>query len=136
VARTRDLAARLRVKPASATGALRALERQGLINYQPYEPVTLTKAGRRAAKSLATRHHALARFFTDVLEIKGKEATDVACRMEHFVPDRIIQRFVKFVEFTERCPRCRTRWTSENRFECSGTDACGHCENCSHRTRG
>ena len=41
VARSRDIAKRLRVNRSSVTGALQALAKKGLVNYEPYEAVTL-----------------------------------------------------------------------------------------------
>ena len=40
-ARVRDIARALGVANSTATAALQALSKKGLINYEPYEPVTL-----------------------------------------------------------------------------------------------
>ena len=42
VARGKDIASRLKVSGASVTEALRALSKKGLINYAPYEVITMT----------------------------------------------------------------------------------------------
>ena len=42
VARVKDIAKKIQVKNSSVTGALRPLADKGLINYTPYDVVTLT----------------------------------------------------------------------------------------------
>jgi DtxR family Mn-dependent transcriptional regulator len=67
VARGKDISARLSVSGASVTEALRALSRKGLINYAPYEVITLTEDGRVVAEDVIHRHNSLKKFFIDVL---------------------------------------------------------------------
>ena len=43
VARGKDISSRLEVSGASVTEALRALAKKGLINYAPYEVITMTR---------------------------------------------------------------------------------------------
>ena len=44
-ARVKDIAADLGVRYPSVTSALKALEKKGLINYEPYGIITLTSEG-------------------------------------------------------------------------------------------
>ena len=44
-ARAKDISARLSVSNSSVTGALRTLADRGLINYAPYDLITLTPLG-------------------------------------------------------------------------------------------
>lgn len=55
VARSKDIASRLNVKRASVTGALRALKDRGLVNYEPYGFVTLTREGSEIARRVRDR---------------------------------------------------------------------------------
>jgi DtxR family Mn-dependent transcriptional regulator len=64
-ARSRDIAKSLGVSKASVTGALRALKKKRLINYKPYDYVTLTKAGKVAAVKVARKHEILKSFFAE-----------------------------------------------------------------------
>ena len=50
VARSKDIATRLHVSRASVTEALRALAKKELINYAPYEAITMTEYGRTVQK--------------------------------------------------------------------------------------
>ena len=105
VARGKDISARLDVTGASVTEALRALSKKGLINYAPYEVITMTSEGREAAEDVIRRHNALKQFFTDVLAIDEPIAEQGACRIEHAAPQKIINRMIDFIHFLEICPR-------------------------------
>jgi DtxR family Mn-dependent transcriptional regulator len=105
VARGKDISKRLAVSGASVTEALRALSKKGLINYAPYEVITMTKEGQCVAEDVIRRHNALKQFFTDVLAIEETLAEQGACRIEHTAPQKIINRMVEFIKFLEVCPR-------------------------------
>ena len=49
VARARDIAEGLKVSRSSVTGALQSLAEKGLVNYEPYEVITLTRKGKKIA---------------------------------------------------------------------------------------
>ena len=108
--RPKRIAESMRVRAASVTGALKALAEKGLINYTPYASVTLTDDGREIAGKIAVKHEALLHFFTQVLGIDSAEAEEFACTMEHTIPDHILQRFVRFAEYTEMCPNFNASW--------------------------
>ena len=105
VARGKDITARLNVSGASVTEALRSLSKKGLINYAPYEVITLTDAGRTTAEDVVRRHNALKKFFVEVLAIDDDTAEQGACKIEHTAPTEIIARMVDFIRFLEVCPR-------------------------------
>jgi len=105
VARGKDISARLSVSGASVTEALRALSKRGLINYAPYEVITLTAEGRDIALDVIRRHNSLKQFFTDVLALDLPLAEEGACKIEHTAPPEIIARMVDFIRFLEVCPR-------------------------------
>ncbi len=109
-ARPKDIAERMNVRAASVTGALKALAEKGLVNYAPYASATLTEKGRDVASKIAVKHEALLHFFTQVLGIEASEAEEFACSMEHNIPDHILERFVRFAEYTEQCARFDASW--------------------------
>lgn len=112
VARGKDISARLDVSGASVTEALRALSKKGLINYAPYEVITMTPEGCHVAKDVISRHNALKKFFIDVLAIDEELAEQGACKIEHTAPREIIHRMVEFTRFLEKCPRGGKELTS------------------------
>ena len=100
-ARSKDIAACLNVSGASITEAKRSLSKKGLINYNPYKAITLTKKGRKIAEDVVRRHNALKQFFTDVLGIDDQIAEQGACRVEHAAPQEIIDQMINFINFLE-----------------------------------
>ena len=105
VARSKDIALRLGVSRASVTEALRALSQKELINYAPYEAITMTDKGKKAAEDVIFRHNALKRFFIEVLSVDSVTAEEGACRIEHTAPPEIISRMINFIHFLHVCPR-------------------------------
>jgi len=109
-ARAKDIAQRLKVNNSSVTGALRALSEKGLINYAPYDVITLTFEGKQLAEEIVRKHEALKDFFTTILHISEEEAEKAACGMEHTVSPNILDRLMRFTEFLEICPRGGVSW--------------------------
>jgi DtxR family Mn-dependent transcriptional regulator len=105
VARGKDICLRLKVSGASVTEALRALSKKGLINYAPYEVITMTKQGRLIAEDVIRRHNALKKFFIEVLAVDDATAEIGACRFEHTAPAEIIEQMANFSKFLDVCPR-------------------------------
>ncbi|CAG37695.1 metal-dependent transcriptional regulator [Desulfotalea psychrophila] len=105
VARSKEIAAAMKVSRASVTEALRALSKRGLINYAPYEAITLTEKGKIVAEDVIFRHQSLKRFFVEVLAIEEGISEEAACRIEHAAPPEVIEKMVNFIEFMQVCPR-------------------------------
>ena len=99
VARSKDIAKLLGVSRSSVTGALQVLKKNGLVNYQPYEHITLTKSGRAAAAEIARRHSILKSFFINVLGVETDVAQQAACKAEHALGPGIIAKLLCFIEF-------------------------------------
>lgn len=128
--RTRDIARRLHVSSSSVTGALHALAERRLINYEPYELISLTPEGESAAQKVMERHKALSDFFVQVLDVDEAEAEGAACKMEHCVSGSILHRLAKFAHFVKVCPRLQTRWFKGVGYFCEEADGKGDCERC------
>lgn len=99
VARSKDIASLLNVSRASVTGALRVLKKKGLVNYKPYDYVSLTDAGRQAAEEVTRKHNILKSFFVNVLGIEVDVAQQAACKAEHILGPEVIARLLCFIEF-------------------------------------
>ncbi len=130
VARSKEIAARLNVSRASVTEALRALSRKGLINYAPYEAITLTDEGRAIAEDVIFRHEALKAFFIKVLSIDDQLAEEGACRIEHTAPPEIIARMISFTEFMQVCPRGGEEMLKGFAEFCTQGQRKSHCNAC------
>ncbi len=99
VARAKDIAANLGIKPGSVTGGLKALDKKGLINYQPYAYITLTDAGKEIAEEITNRHRILNQFLHEILQVDAKTADATACRIEHVIDKVTLQRIGCLVKF-------------------------------------
>jgi len=129
VARARDIAERLKVNRSSVTGALQALAKKGLVDYEPYEVITLTRHGEAVAIEIVRRHEILQGFLEKVLSIDAAEADKAACRLEHAISTPILERLTEFLEFIETCPRGGNEWIAGFGFRCKPGDAeaCRQC---------
>ena len=127
VARVKDISKRLKVNMSSVTGALHALTDKKLINYSPYEVITLTGKGKKIAQDVIRKHEALRQFFVKVLSVDTKLADETACKMEHAVSSEIIERFIKFVDFAEECPLGGAVWIKELGYRCAAYQYTGRC---------
>ncbi len=132
-AKVRDLTRRLEVKSASVTGAMKLLSERGLVNYAPYEVITLTPVGKRIAKDIIRRHEALSSFFTDVLDIDEAEAELSACDMEHAMSPQILERLIEYLKFVKTCPAVDSRWIEGKGFYCASAKSDKECSQCNDK---
>ena len=138
-ARVSDISTTLGVAKSAVTAAVQSLSSKGLVSYQPYEPVTLTKEGERRAEEIVLRHRIILDFLQDVLAIEPKEAESIACEMEHAINNPALEKFVCFLAFIgTRAGKGRT-WLKEFRsFTKSGSQG-RTCKECIreylHKTR-
>jgi len=109
-ARAKDIAERVGVNSSSVTGALHALSERGLVNYAPYDVITLTAKGEKIARDVVRRHDVLRDFFIRVLSVGEEQAEDAACRMEHAISPAVMERIVRFVEHVDRLPDAQADW--------------------------
>ncbi len=129
-ARAKDIGKRMKVGRSSVTGALHALAERELINYAPYDIITLTDRGKELAEDVVRRHEVLRDFFVKVLAVEEKDADEAACKMEHAISEAILERFVEFVEFVEKCPRGGAKWIKGFSYYCDHGAQADNCEKC------
>ena len=126
-ARAKDIADWMQVNKSSVTGALRSLSDKGLVNYAPYDIITLTGRGKKLAVEIVRRHEALKDFFIKILLIDKTEAEQAACKVEHEISKNIVDRLISFVEFIEICPRGGKEWLKGFRRHCEKGDTSTRC---------
>lgn len=129
-ARAKDISRLLKVTSSSVTGALHSLADKGLINYSPYDVITLTDEGHSLAEDVVRRHEALRDFFVKVLLVEPAEADDAACKMEHVIPSNILERFIQFIDFVDVCPRGGAEWVKGFGYKCKHGEQLDECERC------
>jgi len=97
--RVSDIARKMDVTRPSVVGMIKHLTEHELVNQAPYGAVMLTYKGRKIAKRTIHRHRVLRRFLEEVLGLDAEIAEEDACRMEHSLSDKTIERFVALEEF-------------------------------------
>lgn len=100
-AKVTDISNILNVKKASVTGALINLKNKGLINYEPYSSITLTKSGEKHAAEIIERHTVMSEFLENILSLTKEEAVENACKMEHIMSRTMFERMMKFSVFIQ-----------------------------------
>jgi DtxR family Mn-dependent transcriptional regulator len=126
---TNDVAQAMGVKAASATRALKELASRELVDRKPYGAIELTENGRQLAKQVLRKHRALTRFFSTLLGVEAARVEEMACHLEHVMPDDILERVITFADYVGNCPRGRVRWTDGevSEDEAAAEDSCRRC---------
>lgn len=91
-AATTAIAERLRIAPASVSGMIRRLGRQGLVAVERYRGARLTAKGRRVALQMIRRHRILESFLVTRLGYGWDGVHDEAERLEHAASPELIER--------------------------------------------
>jgi len=135
VARVKDIAEQRGVLRGSVTGALRTLSEKGLINYEPYSFITLTRKGATIAKEINRRHRVIKNFLIHVLQLDEITAEDNACRMEHAMDRPAVDRLVDFIKYIDTCPRTDAEWLMGfTRHRKKSTSEKPDCKDCMTRS--
>jgi len=110
VIRVKDIAKRMDVKMPTVSSMLKTLNSRGLVHYEKYEYVELTKDGAGVGKEMRRRHEALLKFLTEILKIDFDTADGEACKMEHALSSATLDSLTDFMEFIQTCPRAGDSW--------------------------
>jgi DtxR family Mn-dependent transcriptional regulator len=86
---TSDLAERMGVSPASASGMARKLADLGLVEHEPYRGVRLTPAGKRVALEVLRHHRLLELFLAEALGMPWDRVHAEAEVLEHVLSDEL-----------------------------------------------
>ena len=103
-AHTGALAERLGLSPGTVTTLVKRLADRGLVDHRPYQGVTFTEAGRRAAIDAIRRHRIVERFLADMLGYAWNEADELAVAFEHELPDEVTRRLYVALHRPATCP--------------------------------
>ncbi len=101
---TNQLAALLNTKASSVTDMLKKLAEKELINYIPYQGVTLTASGEKIAVNIIRKHRLWEFFLVEKLSFKWDEVHEMAEEMEHISSNELIDRLDKFMGYPKYDP--------------------------------
>lgn len=101
---TNAIAAEVNTKAASVTDMLKKLAAQKLIDYTPYQGVTLTKTGRQTAAAIVRKHRLWEVFLVEKLGFGWDQVHDIAEQLEHIGSTELTERLDKFLGFPKNDP--------------------------------
>lgn len=102
--KTKDMAEKMNVSPASVTEMMQRLAEMGYVNYERYKGVTLTESGNKIGAKIKRKHRLMERFLVDVIGLKKEESHEEACRMEHNLSDESERRICQMMNNPKTCP--------------------------------
>jgi len=112
-ARPVDISQRLEVTPSTVTSMIQRLDKLGFLVYEKYRGIVLTPKGDELGKGIERRHRVVSRLL-EILGLGGDIVYEDAEGIEHHVHPATVDRIEKLVEFFDRNPPPRERWTSRH----------------------
>jgi DtxR family Mn-dependent transcriptional regulator len=122
VVRVKDIAKKMNVKMPTVSSMLKTLNDRGLVNYEKYEYVEMTRNGAKVGKEMRRRHGVLQKFLMEILKIDIQVANEEACKMEHALSPETLDSLTDFMAFIQACPRTGESWL--NFFDEYRRDGC------------
>ncbi len=101
IVRVKNIASRIGVKMPTVTSMLKSLSQKGFVEYEKHEYLELTARGEEIGKEINRRHQALLAFLINILGIDPVVANQEACRIEHGMSPKTLDRLKLFIEFIE-----------------------------------
>jgi DtxR family Mn-dependent transcriptional regulator len=101
---TSGLASSLGVAPASVSGMLKKLAKDGYVEQIARGEVKLTHSGLEVAVRVLRRHRLAERLLTDVLGMPWDEVHAEACMLEHAISDRVERELLRLLNDPKTCP--------------------------------
>lgn len=128
VARSRDLAHALGVKPGTVSGVLKKLTELNLVDHERYGVVSLTPAGVSVAECLLRRYDTIRDVLVEVFGVDPDTASEDACMMEHAVSPSTVKKMSAVlgrVRAGEPAgPNCAGAGDESGCAECEAAGAC------------
>lgn len=95
--RVTDVASKMNCTKPSVNKALYNLRDEGMVNYESYGIIELTKEGENLAKKILEAYDIVYLFLKDVLNLKEIEAKQEAERLKLSLTDNTINQLAKYV---------------------------------------
>jgi DtxR family Mn-dependent transcriptional regulator len=101
---TGEVAAYMSVSAGSSTTMIKKLAEMGLAYHEPYQGIRLSPSGERLAKRLIRAHRLLEVFLVKTLDLTWAEVHELACKLEHYVTDDLVDRIEEKMGNPLVCP--------------------------------
>ena len=95
--RVTDIAEKMNCTKPSVNKAIYNLKDNGLLNYESYGTIELTKAGEDLAKKILEAYDIVYVFLKDVLNVEQEKAKEEAEKIKSTITDETINKLAKYV---------------------------------------
>ncbi|HDM24195.1 metal-dependent transcriptional regulator [archaeon] len=97
VFRISEIARMTNVSMASVSSAIKRLHELGMVKYERYGYVELTKAGEKYAKKMYESEILIFKFLHEILGVSKNVALEDACKIEHDLSNETLEKLEKFI---------------------------------------
>lgn len=118
--RVTDIAEKLKITKPSVNKAINLLKDNGVINYQAYGEITLTKEGEKYAIEIIKKQDILKMFLVEILDIDEKQAQEEAKAMKHAISQQTAKKLNKYI----------TQIMNLGNLDCDYDENSKKCQNC------
>ena len=101
---TNDLAIKMNTRAASVTDMIKRLSGKGLISYEKYYGVQVTKSGKTEALQIIRKHRLWETFLVEKLNFSWDEVHEVADQLEHIQSSALIEKLDRFLGYPKSDP--------------------------------
>jgi len=101
---TGEIALYMQVSAGSATSMVKKLAEMGLAEHIPYQGIRLTPYGEKLAKQMTRSHRILERFLVDELGLPWNDVHELACKLEHYLSEDVIDKMDTKLGHPKTCP--------------------------------
>lgn len=92
------------VKPGSATGMIKRLDKLNLVHYQKHYGVTLTPAGEKIALEVLRHHRLIETYLIEALGFSWDEVHEQADILEHVISEKLEERIAAALDHPQFDP--------------------------------
>lgn len=104
LAKTIEVAKKLKVNCSTATEMIQSLEKHGYVSNTPYRGTTLTQKGLNRALALKRKHRLLEVFLADILRIPKEKVHEEASKLTNCISEEIADALCKFLNHPTESP--------------------------------
>ena len=126
----KDVSSYLKIGGATTAVAIKTLAKKGLINYMPYQNITLTKEGMEYIQLKLYRHNTISNFLNQVLEIEKTLADKNANAIEYSMTEDVLVKFVHFLDFMKQCSCKEPKWLNSCKHSLKDGRISNKCKVC------
>jgi len=101
---TNELAKKLGIAAASATGMIKKLSEKNLVTYEPYQGVKLTDPGKRIALEVIRHHRLIELFLSESLGVPWDKVHEEAEKWEHILSEDLEDRIDELLGYPTTDP--------------------------------